>query len=136
MARNLTLIALLLFAAGCAGESLPPIDGNEVTVTEDSYQEEVAESSVPVLIDFWAPWCGPCVQMEPVIAHVSVNYEGRLKVAKVNVDENPRLASEFAINGIPAFVLVRDGEIVSRTEGSRSLASMSDWIDSRIAAAP
>lgn len=136
MARNLTLMALLISVAGCAGESLPPVDGNEVTVTDQTFQEEVLESSTPVLIDFWAPWCGPCRQMEPVVAHVSVNYEGRLKVAKVNVDENPQLTGEFSVNGIPAFVLVRDGQVIARTEGSRSLASMSEWIDSRLAAGP
>lgn len=121
--------ALLLW--GCE-QSLPPIDGNEITLSTDNFDAEVLQSDLPVLVDFWAEWCGPCRQMEPVVAHLSVNYDGRLKVGKVDTDEHPGLAEQYQIEGIPTLLLFDDGEVVAQRSGYCSLSSLSAWVDSQL----
>ncbi len=126
-----------LLAASCAFEPpLPDVEGIEVNVTEETFTAEVLESSEPVLVDFGATWCGPCRQMEPVLANLSLNYEGRLKVAKVDVDDSPELAAKYGVDGIPAMVLIDNGQEVDRTVGSQSLSSLSKWVDGYLPPAP
>lgn len=91
---------------------------NPVTVTADSFETEVLGSGIPVLIDFWAPWCPPCRAVAPVLDQIAAEYDGRLKVAKVNIDEEPSVAQAFAVRSIPALVLVHDRKVVSATMGA------------------
>lgn len=91
----------------------------ELKITSENFESEVKESSIPVLIDFWADWCGPCRMMSPVVAQLAEKYEGKVKVGKVNVDEEPELAKEFQVMSIPMFVVIKDGRVVNQLIGAR-----------------
>jgi thioredoxin len=88
-------------------------------VTEASFSSEVEQSDLPVLVDFWAAWCGPCRMVGPVVEQIADEYAGRLKVAKIDVDAEPGLARRFGVSGIPAIALFKDGKVVSSTVGAR-----------------
>jgi len=92
--------------------------GHPVVVTEASFEQQVVRSSEPVLIDFWAPWCGPCRMVGPIVERLAGEMAGRLKVAKVNVDENPNLQAKFGIQGIPTMMIFKDGQMVDRWTGA------------------
>ncbi|MBE6718406.1 MAG: thioredoxin [Ruminococcaceae bacterium] len=91
-----------------------------ITITKENYEEEVINSSVPVLLDFWASWCGPCRMLSPIVDEIAEEVEGKVKVGKINVDEQPELAKEFGIMSIPTLVVMKNGEISSREVGLRS----------------
>lgn len=124
-----------LLAAGCPQQA-PHVAGVEVEVAEAMFQSEVLDSPLPVLVDFGATWCGPCRQMEPVLAQLSLDYEGRLKVVKIDVDESPSLAAQYDVSGIPALVVFVDGEEVDRTVGSQSMRDLARFVEPYVAAAP
>jgi thioredoxin 1 len=88
-----------------------------VHVTEQTFEREVLNSMQPVLADFWAAWCGPCRMIAPIVEELARDYAGQLKVAKIDVDENPDLASRFGIMGIPTLAIFKDGQLVSRIVG-------------------
>lgn len=89
----------------------------EITLTGNNFDDEVLKSEIPVLVDFWATWCGPCKMMNPIIAGIAEEYDGKIKVCKVNVDENPELAGRFKIFSIPTVIGFVNGEVNSRLEG-------------------
>ena len=88
-----------------------------IEVTEDKFEDEVLRSEVPVLVDYWAPWCGPCKMAAPVLERIAGEYEGRLKVCKINVDEEREVASKHRIMSVPTMFLFKDGELVDQIVG-------------------
>lgn len=91
----------------------------ELKITSGNFESEVMESDIPVLIDFWASWCAPCKMMLPVVAQLAEDYEGKVKVGKVNVEEEPELAGRFQVMSIPMFAVVKDGKVVNQMIGAR-----------------
>jgi thioredoxin 1 len=92
--------------------------GNTVAVTDSSFEQEVLQSSVPVLVDFWAAWCGPCKIIAPTIDQLSVEYAGKMKVVKVDVDQNIEISSRYGIMSIPTVMLFKDGHAVEKVVGA------------------
>ncbi len=103
-----------------------------VAVTDDTFDAEVKNSDIPVVVDFWAEWCGPCRQIGPALEELSVEMEGRIKVAKVNVDENPNSPAQLGVRGIPALFLFKDGQVVANKTGAAPKAALQSWIESAI----
>ena len=103
-----------------------------VVVNENDFQEIVENSDIPVLVDFWAEWCGPCKMIGPSLEELSEEYGEKIKIVKVNVDENPNSPSQLGVRGIPALFLFKDGAVISNKTGAAPKAALKDWIDSSI----
>jgi thioredoxin 1 len=101
-------------------------------VTDDSFRQEVLESGTPVLVDFWAEWCGPCKMVAPILDDIAREYAGKLTVAKVNIDENPATPNEYAVRGIPTMMLFRDGKLLDTKVGALPKGKLKDWIAGQI----
>ena len=103
-----------------------------VAVTDATFEDEVTKSDVPVLVDFWAESCGPCKQIGPALEELSAEYEGKLKIAKVNVDTDMVAAQSLHVRGIPALFIFKDGKIVGNKTGAAPKAALKSWIDATI----
>ncbi|ADL68766.1 thioredoxin [Thermoanaerobacterium thermosaccharolyticum] len=104
----------------------------EVTITKNNFQEEVVNSNIPVLVDFWAEWCGPCRMVSPIIEELANDYEGKVKVGKINVDDENELAVQFKIMSIPTIALFKDGKMVDKIVGARPKSDFEDFINRNI----
>jgi thioredoxin 1 len=102
------------------------------SVTDASFEQDVLKSAVPVLVDYWAQWCGPCKMISPMIDESAKNYAGRLNVAKINVDDNPKMASQYHVRSIPTLMLFKDGQPVATQVGALSKSQLTAFIDANL----
>ncbi len=103
-----------------------------VAVTDDSFDAEVKNSEIPVVVDFWAEWCGPCKQIGPALEELSDEMAGKVKIVKVNVDENPNSPAQMGVRGIPALFIFKDGQVISNRAGAAPKAALQGWIEESI----
>ncbi len=101
-------------------------------VTDTSFSKDVLESPIPVLVDYWAEWCGPCKMIAPVLDESAENYAGRLDIAKVNIDQNQSIPARYHVRGIPTLMLFKDGEVVATKIGAVSKAQLAAFIDANL----
>ena len=104
----------------------------EITLTKTNFEAEVLKSDKPVLVDFWAPWCGPCRMLAPVLAEIAAEKGDRIKVAKVNVDEEPDLAAKYGISGIPAILLFKNGQVAGTSVGFRPKPELEAFVGANV----
>ena len=102
------------------------------TVSDKDFDNEVIESNIPVVVDFWAEWCGPCKSIAPIVQELASDYQGKVKICKLNIDENPDTPTTFSIRGIPTLLLFKNGAVVSQKVGAAAKSQLSAWIDSNI----
>ena len=98
-------------------------------VTDSTFKQEVIDSEIPVLVDFWAPWCGPCKMVGPIVDEVATQYEGRVKVVKLNTDENPSVASEYGIRSIPTLIVFKGGQKVDMVVGAVPKTTLANTLE-------
>ena len=103
-----------------------------VYVTDDSFEQEVLQADGPVLVDYWADWCGPCKMIAPILDEIASEYDGKLKVAKLNIDENPVTPPKFGIRGIPTLMIFKGGNVEATKVGAVSKSQLTAFIDSNL----
>lgn len=101
-----------------------------VNVTDDNFESEVLNAEEPVMVDFWAEWCGPCKALSPIVDEVANEVAGKMKIVKVNIDENPNAPTKYGVRGIPTLMVFKGGELVDTKVGGMSKAQLNDWLNS------
>jgi thioredoxin 1 len=119
-------------ARPAAEQTVQPGTGHPVTVTDANFEQEVLRSPIPVVVDFWAPWCGPCRMVAPTLDKLAREWNGRVKIAKVNVDENPRVAGSYQVQSIPTMMVVKGGQVADRWAGALPEAALRARLASKI----
>ncbi len=107
--------------------------GNMLELNEESFEPEVLKADLPVLVDFYAPWCGPCKMIAPVLEQFAAEFQGKIKFAKLNVDEAPGLAGNYNISGVPTLAVFRDGQLADKTVGFRGTNAFRSWLEAAAA---
>ncbi len=105
---------------------------NISAISDDSFENEVIASTTPVLVDFWAVWCGPCKAIAPHLEDLAQKYEGKLKIVKLDVDSNPATPPKFGVRGIPTLILFKDGQVLATQVGSLTKNELADFVDTHI----
>lgn len=100
-----------------------------IEATDETFEQEVVNSDIPVIVDFWAPWCGPCKMMTPIFEAVSPDFEGRVKFVKVNVDESTSVAQQFGVRGVPTFMVFKAGAVVTSLSGARPKQALLEFVN-------
>jgi len=103
-----------------------------VKVSDDSFDADVLQSSEPVVVDFWAEWCNPCKQIGPHLEEIATEMAGKVKITKVNIDENPQIPSKYGVRGIPTLILFQDGQVKSTKVGALPKGKLVEWIEQAI----
>jgi len=103
-----------------------------IHTSDDSFEADVIESEVPVLLDFWAEWCAPCKMIAPILTEIAEEYKGRLKIAKLNIDENPSIPPKFGIRGIPTLILFKNGTVEGQKVGALSKSQLTAFLDTNL----
>ena len=104
------------------------MSGNVGEINDSNFEAEVLKSSIPVLVDFWAPWCGPCKSLAPILEQVSAQYAGKVKFMKMNIDENPRTPSNFHIRAIPNLIIFKDGQVAAQEAGALNQEELIEFL--------
>ena len=110
-----------------------PINGKPINVTEAAFDKAVLQSDKPVLVDFWAEWCGPCRMIAPALEDLADDYDGKVTIAKVNIDQNPAVAQVYGVRSIPTLALFKDGRVAATVLGAQPKAKLAEFIDSHVA---
>ncbi|MEO0543002.1 MAG: thioredoxin [Pseudomonadota bacterium] len=103
-----------------------------VTVTNDNFQSDVLGSDTPVVVDFWAEWCGPCKMIAPALDELATEFDGKVKIAKINIDENPDIAAQYGVRSIPTLYMFKGGEVVDQMVGAAPKGKLSDWMQNTV----
>ena len=103
-----------------------------IQISDDTFEENVIKKGQPIIVDFWAEWCGPCKQIGPILEEISDEYKGKITIGKLDVDENPETPGKFQIRGIPTMLLFNNGELIDTKVGMSSKADLTEWIDKNI----
>lgn len=103
---------------------------SSVNVSDADFENEVLKADGPVMVDFWAEWCGPCKALSPIVDEVANEVSGKMKVVKINIDENPNAPTKYGVRGIPTLMVFKDGELVDTKVGGMSKTQLNDWLNS------
>ncbi|MDQ6959565.1 MAG: thioredoxin TrxA [Mariprofundaceae bacterium] len=106
-----------------------------IHVSDESFDADVLKASGPVVVDFWAPWCGPCKQIAPILDEVAGEKQGQVTIAKINIDDNPNTPGKYGVRGIPTLMLFRDGQVTATKVGAMPKSKISEWLNSAVATA-
>ncbi len=109
-----------------------PVSDNMLHLSDDDFEEKVLKASGPVLVDYWAEWCGPCKMIAPILEDIAKDYEGRLTVAKLNIDDHPATPQRYGVRGIPTLMLFKNGEVEATKVGALSKSQLAAFLDSNL----